>query len=268
MRNAVARREAAPAVIQSGKVDFAEVAGESYPVRPADVAGRVKAHLAAAALFSRLSLAHAIAAGWLLHSHKLHTPYGSWQAWCRDALGVSHKTADNYIGLFMATVGAARNTDGVPLENSVSPRELEFATCGMEDKSVTRAMIDLGVVKRKDNWGGDRREAAAANGNAVGRKPKGSAEEVENELDAAANSEALLWSAVGGAIDTLSRLDAEKDFLHRLEDGHLADAAKRLADLSEKAGEILAGRLARRGMGLRGEVMGTGEVVEVLEGGL
>ena len=132
MKNAILKREAAPAVIQGGKVDFAEAAGESYPVRPADVAEHVRAHLAAAALFSRLSLAHAIAAGWLLYSHKLHTPHGAWQAWCKDALRVSHKTADNYIGLFMATVGAARNNDGVPLENSVSPRELEFATCGME----------------------------------------------------------------------------------------------------------------------------------------
>ena len=268
MKDGIARREAAPAAIQSGKVDFAEVAGESYPVRPADVAGRVKAHLAAAALFSRLSLAHAIAAGWLLYSHKLHTPHGGWQAWCRDALGVSHKTADNYIGLFMATVGAARNIDGVPLENSVSPRELEFATCGMEDKSVTRAMIDLGVVKRKDNWGGDRREAVAANGNAVGRRAKGSPAEVAKELDAAANSEALLWSASQGAIGTLLGLDRDRDFLRRLTDEHLAVAARSLAGLSRKAGELLAARLARKDMGLHGEEMETSEAVAALEGGL
>ena len=268
MKNTVVKREAAPAAIQGGKVDFSEVAGELYPVRPADVAVQVKAHLAAAALFSRLSLAHAIAAGWLLYSHKLHTPHGLWQAWCMDALGVSHKTADRYIGLFMATVGAARNTDGVPLENSVSPRELECATVGMEDKSVTRAMIDLGVIRRSGKWGGDRREEAAANGHAVGRPSKGAAAEVEAALDAAANYEPAMWASAEGAIGTLLGLDRDKDFLRRLTDEHLAVAARSLADLSKKAGELLSARLARRDMGLHGDELETSEVLKVLERGL
>lgn len=238
MKDGIARREDAPAVIRGGKADFAEVAGESYPVRPADVAGRVKAHLAAAALFGRLSLAHAIAAGWLLHSHRLHTPHGSWQAWCRDALGVSRQTADNYIGLFMATVGAARNIDGVPLENSVSPRELEFATCGMEDKSVTRAMVDLGVVRRSGKWGGDRREAAAANGHAVGRPAKDAAEEVE----AAAKDPDLNWAEVSGYLKGIREFAVEADGFGTLADDDLESAVVILTEAAERARTLLAAR--------------------------
>lgn len=230
MKNEIARREAAPAAIQGGKVDFAEVAGESYPVRPADVAGRVKAHLAAAALFSRLSLAHAIAAGWLLYSHKLHTPHGAWQDWCRDALGVSRTTADNYIGLFMATVGAARNIDGVPLENSVSPRELEFATCGMEDKSVTRAMIDLGVVKRNPDHGGPRPNS--------GRPPKNVVKEVEE----AAKDPDLSWAEVKDYLNDLIEFGIENDGFGNLADDDLETMVVKLAELSRRASDILSAR--------------------------
>lgn len=139
--------------------DFAEVLADIGGLADGRVAERVRKHLASSSLFGRLSLAHAITAGWLLYTQKIHTRYGLWQAWCRDELGVSQKTADRYIGLFAATVGAAREKDGIPFENPVGERELEFATYGMEDKSATGAMVELGIVRRNPDHGGAREGA-------------------------------------------------------------------------------------------------------------
>lgn len=219
------------------RADFGAVLADITGLYDAHPEEKIKAHLAAAAVFGRLSLAHAITAGWLLLKQKIHTPYGSWQSWCRDSLGVSHKTADRYVELYSKTVGAARKKDGVPFENFVTERELDFATCGMEDKSVTRAMIELGVVKRNPNHGGARPGS--------GRKPKDTAT-VEAELDEIANAEGLLWAEARDALGTLARLDHDKDFLRRLDDEHLAQASGTLADLSRKAGETLESRLARK----------------------
>ena len=264
MKNAVVKREAAPAAIQGGKVDFAEVRVTNLGT-PAE---RIRWHLATAYSLGRVALAHAIAAGRELAAQKALLGYGRWARWCEENLHLSKDTAENYIALYDTTVGAARAAVGLALENDVTDDELDAATVGMDDKSVTGAMVALGVIKRSGKWGGDRREAAAANGHAVGRPSKGAAEEVAKELDAAANSEALLWSASQGAIGTLLGLDRDRDFLRRLTDEHLAVAARSLAGLSRKAGELLAGRLARRDMGFHGEARETAEAVEILEGGL
>lgn len=217
------KAEAAPATVPGGDVDFSEVAEECFPVYPADVAERVKAHLAAAALFGRLSLGHAIAAGWLLHSQRIHTPWGEWGNWCRDALGVSDKTANNYIGLFAATVGAARKVDGIPFENYITKREMESATLGMEDKSVTRAMVELGVVKRNPGHGGDRSEAAKANGHAVGRPTAAPSPEERSRRD---------WIAVLAPMRKLT--DVSYRFLP------LSDASAALADLDAARERLMA----------------------------
>lgn len=246
------------------RVDFSEVRLTNIGT-PEE---RVRWHLSQSYSFGRMSLAHYLLAGWELRCQKARMGWGGWREWCAANLGFSYKTADNYISFFEATVGEARRAVGLAPENEVTDSELDAATVGMDGKTVYQAMAELKIVKRNGDWGGDRRDKAAKNGHTVGRKPKNSPEEVAKELEAAANSEALLWSAAGGAIDTLSKLDAEKDFLRRLADEHLADAAKSLSVLSKKAGEILAGRLARRDMGLHGEAMETAEVVKVLERGL
>jgi len=102
--------------------------------------------------------------------------------------------------------------------------------------------------------GGRRNEAAEENGHRVGRPPKDAKAEEEDvaaEIEAAANAPALLWASAKGALDTLLRLDSEKDFLRRIGDDELASAAGLLAELSRKAAEILAPRLAAREGGAR-----------------
>lgn len=224
------KAEAAPATVPGGKVDFSEVADECFPGNTVDVAERVKAHLAAAALFGRLSLGHAIAAGWLLHSQRIHTPWGEWGNWCRDALGVTQQTANNYIGLFAATVGAARKVDGIPFENYITKREMESATLGMEDKSVTRAMVELGVVKRNPDHGGPRLNS--------GRHPKNVVKEVEE----AAKDPDLSWAEAAGWLKGLREFGIESDGFGNLADDDLETVVAMLAELSRRAGDILSAR--------------------------
>ena len=76
------------------------------------------------------------------------------------------------------------------------------------------------------NWGGKREDA--------GRKAK----DVAEELKKVTEMEPIIWAASKGALDTLVRLDAERDLFHRLTDEHLADVAALLADLSKKAEKV------------------------------
>ena len=260
MKNAVVKREAAPAVVQGGKVDFTEVIVEGGGLADGHAAERVRLHLAAALELGRRSIAHAVAAGWELACQKALLGYGGWGRWCRQELGFSQDTADRYIELFRKTVGAARAVAGIAEESTLTRDEVEKATVAVDAATVTGAMIELNIVKRNGKWGGVREGS--------GRKPKGSPEEVEAALDAAANYEPAMWASAEGAIGTLLGLDRDKDFLRRLTDEHLAVAARSLADLSKKAGELLSARLARRDMGLHGEEMKTSEVLKVLERGL
>ena len=226
----------------------------------------------------------ALGTGALLLEVKSRLPHGAFLAWlstsCRS---VSVRTAQNYMALAEAAQrdcralaggpdgdgeiieGEATVSDAPAAPSSSVPRPSSFQ---IDERSLSQLYLDYGIVRRPPKWGGDRRDKAAENGHTVGRPSKGSPAEVAKELDAAANSEALLWSASKGAIGTLLGLDRDKDFLRRLTDEHLAVAARSLADLSKKAGELLSARLARRDMGLHGEEMETGEVLKVLERGL
>ena len=248
-KNRENRRQIVPA-----EPDFAEVLAPGGGMADGHAAERVRAHLAASQAFGRLSLAHAIAAGWELAIQKARLGWGGWMNWCRTGIGISHKTADRYIALFAQTVGAMRGEIGIAVESPLQMSEVAEATLGMEDKTATGAMVALGIVRRNPAHGGRRNEAAEENGHRVGRPPKDAkaeAEAVAAEIEAAANAPALLWASAKGALDTLLRLDSEKDFLRRIGDDELASAAGLLAELSRKAAEILAPRLAAREGGAR-----------------
>lgn len=205
---------------------------------------RINYHISMGQHHGRLALAHLMKAGWELLQQKNVLGYGGWTAWCKEELQVSQKTADRYITFFSLTVGKVRAKHQIPLANRVTNKELDTATVGMDGKSATRAMVDLGIIKHKD-WGGDRREKAAENGHVVGRPKKNmdADADVVSKLKAIATSETLLWASAKGALDTLVKLDAEKDFMHRLSDKHLSELSGLLSDLAKKAGELLANRL-------------------------
>ena len=166
MKNGIVKREAAPAVVQGGKLDFSEVVAHCQ----GDGAALIRWHIEAANALGRMSLAHAIFAGWLLERQKVQVGYGGWGAWCEENLDFSQDTADRYVALYRKTVGAARTPAGIGAGQLVSAEELEAATEAVDASTATGAMVELGILKRKDdNWGGDRRKAAAENGKKVGR---------------------------------------------------------------------------------------------------
>ena len=93
---------------------------------------------------------------------------------------------------------------------------------------------DFGIVKRP-NWGGEREGA--------GRKRE-TAADVAAQLEQIAQSETLNWSAVKTALESLFKLQEEKDVWTRLTDEHLAAAVKTLTDLQSAAAEALKARMA------------------------
>lgn len=201
---------------------------------------RINYHVGMAQHHGRKALAHLIIAGWELSKQKQAIGYGGWVEWCDKNLQISRITADRYIQFFTRTVGAMRTAAEIPISKKPTVTELSAATVGMEDKSATRAMIDLGIVKRIKNedgnsWGGPGRNQ--------GRKPKGDAE-VAAELKAVAENEAVIWASAKGSLDNLVQLDSKRDMFHRLSGDHLATVANLLADLSKMAADALAQRLS------------------------
>lgn len=200
-----------------------------------DAAERIRFHIHEAQAHGRCAIAHIIEAGWELAQQKHLMGYGQWSAWCEKKLSVSKDTADRYIAAFRKTVGALRASQRIPLEKKLLKKELEAATVGMEEKTARQAMIEMGIVKPTEGHGG-RREGAG--------RPKKDAD-VAAELKAVAKMELVLWASAKGALDALRKLDAEKDFMRRLSDEHLATVSTLLADLAKKAAELLTGRMTK-----------------------
>ncbi len=200
-----------------------------------DAAERVRFHLSHARVAGRVALAHIIEAGRELTIQKQLIGYGQWVDWCHSNLDISQQTADKYIATFQKTIGAARLEQGVSLDKKILKKELEAATVGMEEKTVRQAMIEIGVIKSHSSWGGKREGA--------GRKAKSESETVAEKLEAIAQNETLLWSALKGALDTLVKMDAEKDIWNRLDDNHLATAVGILAEVAKKSSETMMNRI-------------------------
>lgn len=209
----------------------------------ADAAERIRFHLSRARVAADVALKHIIEAGWELAKQKQLLGYGQWCAWCESELEISQRTADKYIATFQKTVGALRAEQSIGLEKKLLKKELDIVTEGLEEKTVRQAMIEIGVIKvnEEKNWGGSRKDKAEQNGHKVGRKPK----DVAEELKALAENETIIWAAAKGSLDTLRKLDSERDMFHRLSDKHLATVAGLLADLSKKANESLKGRVGK-----------------------
>lgn len=187
---------------------------------------RINYHVGMAQHHGRKALAHLIIAGWELSKQKQAIGYGGWVEWCDKNLQISRITADRYIQFFTRTVGAMRTAAEIPISKKPTVTELSAATVGMEDKSATRAMIDLGIVKRIKNedgnsWGGPGRNQ--------GRKPKGKEGGVEAaeemvELDKVAETHSGAWSIVREHLRSLQDAQREHHVFDRLEVVELAEA--------------------------------------------
>lgn len=209
---------------------------------------RIAFHLGMAQHHGRAALAHLILAGWELALQKQSIGYGGWDAWCKSNLNISKRTADQYITVYSKLLGVHRNTLAIPLTKKPTKKELSEATVGMEQKSVTRAMIDLGIIKRIKNedgnsWGGPGRNQ--------GRKPKGAkgeatAEEEVIVLDEIANTPAAMYALCRNPLHKLNDLQREQNFIDRLEFVELSEVYSILKVLFEAA-ETAMKRMQKEG---------------------
>ena len=180
-----------------------------------------------------LSVAYLARAGWRLAHEKASLAYGAWDSWCTDRCGITRVTADRYIAFYHATVGKWREAQGLAnsMVEELTDKMIAAATAGLEYKTGTKAMEDLGIIRRPKGWGGERAGA--------GRKSK----TVEEELDEVANSEAGMFSAAWGAIEELLRLSQERDLFRRLSAAHFAQVSGALGDLAKASAAELERRI-------------------------
>lgn len=206
---------------------------------------RINYHVGMAQHHGRKALAHLIIAGWELSKQKQAIGYGGWNDWCDKNLQISRMTADRYIYFFTRTIGAMRTAAEIPISKKPTVMELSAATVGMEDKSATRAMIDLGIVKRIKNengnsWGGPGRNQ--------GRRAKGeaTAEEEVIALDEIANTPAAMYTLCRNPLHKLNDLQREQNFIDRLEFVELSEVYSILKVLFEAA-ETAMKRMQKEG---------------------
>ena len=204
--------------------------------RPAEC---INFHLGMAQHHGRVAIAHLIVAGQELAKQKQVLGYGGWNEFCEKELTISKFTADRYVKFFYKVI-VERRMAGIPFDKRVTNKELAEATVGMEGKSATRAMVDLGIIKRNPNQGGDRRDKAAANGHKVGRPTKEpTAEEEVVSLDEIANTPAVLWGLCRDPLHKLNDLEREQHFIDRLEFVELSEVYSILKGLYAAADKAM-----------------------------
>lgn len=217
-------------------------AAPALPLEPAPAgtaAEAVKFDLGMAKRHGALTLAYLARAGWRLACEKEGVGHGEWLVMCEKDIGISADTASRYIKFYHATVGAHLRAQGAAhrLVDNLTDAMIEEACAGLESKTATGAMIELGIVKRPANWGGAR--------DGAGRKPR-DAEAEAAELDAIANNPALLFAAVKGPLDELWRLHRERNVFARLGDEELTQVVGVLQPLYKYAAGILKDRAESR----------------------
>lgn len=183
---------------------------------------------------SEMAVAAAINAGIELFKAKIDHP-GNFVQWIDSNCTFGKATAYRYLNL----VSQAISADELPKLANGSDKERQAAVeeyaAETDSKSLTELYCELGIIKKTPSKMGGKRDGA-------GRKRKD--EDVGVELDAIAKSESGNWAVAKSALDSLSRLDAEKDFLRILSTEHLVELTDLLSDLSKKAAKILSRRLS------------------------
>jgi hypothetical protein len=180
-----------------------------------------------------MAIAAALNAGLELFKAKIDHP-GTFEKWIEANCDFSRRTAYKYLAL----VQQALSADELPKIANGSDKMRQTAIEDYASRTNAKSLMDLycdfGIVKRPD-WGGEREGA--------GRKRKTDAD-VAAQLEQIAQSETLNWSAVKTALESLFKLQEEKDVWTRLTDEHLAAAVKTLTDLQSAAADALKARMA------------------------
>lgn len=200
----------------------------------------VRFDLAMAKQHGTMSLAYLARAGWRLACEKESVGHGAWLNVCKE-MGISADTAGRYIKFYYGTVGEHMRAQGAAhrLVENLTDAMIEEATAGLESKTATGAMIELGIVKRPAGWGGARENA--------GRKSKDDAEVSAEKAVSEAAVRAELSAEEGR--DLVAKLAGwalgADDGFGTLPDGELARAVKTLKQVLARAEEIKAAREVR-----------------------
>ena len=217
--------------VETVEVD-AEIAGGT----PAE---RINTYVREAQRHGRIALEYLVKAGWELLIQKQSIGHGGWLAWCKNNLCISNDTADRYIQFYQRTLGDKRSEARIAITREPTKKELADATAGMEYKTATQAMVDMGIVKRPAAWGGA--------GRGQGRKPKDAAPTPDETASKAAVRAELVENEGYGLIEDLTAwaLGADDGF-GSLDDAVLAKAVKSLGQVLARAKEIQESRRAGR----------------------
>ena len=219
--------------------DFSPALVQWQRVNPAlDSVGRILHFHQLALEAGKVSIAAALLVAIELHKVKAQHP-NDWKAWCEANLtghGIpfGYSTAHRYLQALEKTVG--KTTNLYLLANGSEDEKIQAVatyTKYTNYQSLYQIYQGEGIVA-KSKLGGKREGA--------GNKHKDG--EVAAELDAIVKSESGNWAVAKSALDSLSRLDAEKDFLRILSTEHLVELTDLLSDLSKKAAKILSRRLS------------------------
>ena len=172
-----------------------------HPAANLTPAENVQFDLAQAKKHGAMTLAYLARAGWRLACEKQGVGYGAWKDWCKS-INLSQDTADRYIKFYYSTVGEHLRAQGTAhrLVEDLTDKMIAEATAGLESKTATGAMIELGIVKRPAGWGGER----------AGAGRKGVIEKLTQEKEAA-----IVWAQLMAQLDktvvmdTIPLLDAK-----------------------------------------------------------
>ena len=192
-------------VTETERAELAAVAAQAdtalfvleHPAANLTPAENVQFDLAQAKKHGAMTLAYLARAGWRLACEKQGVGYGAWKDWCKS-INLSQDTADRYIKFYYSTVGEHLRAQGTAhrLVEDLTDKMIAEATAGLESKTATGAMIELGIVKRPPGWGGAREGA--------GRKAELAAIPQLTQREEAA----AIWTRVMCMIDKSSVLDA------------------------------------------------------------
>ena len=195
-----------------------------------DTAECVKFDLGMAAKHYAYTAAYLCRAGWTLAQQKTAIGHGGWQKWCRESLGMSPDTADRYIKTAHIAIGRWRESQGLANTAVVelTDKMIAAATAGMEYKTATQMMVDLGVVSRPAGWGGKREGA--------GHPKKGEVAEVVDGLSMS-DSATVMW------LDAMRPFEQNRAAFHSAARDLNPNVAARFLEELRMLEQALAGRV-------------------------
>ena len=201
------------------------------PAAGMEAAARINHWHEVAKQSSEMAIAAALNAGLELFKAKIDHP-GTFEKWIEANCNFGRSTAYNYLKLIQQAISADELPKIANGSDKMRQAAIEEYAAETDSKSLTELYCDLGIIKKTPTNMGGKREGA-------GRKRKDAAEEIGEDLDAAANASGLLAAAIKGPIEALWQLYKERDVFNRIDDETLGQAAGLLDELCKAATKAL-----------------------------